>query len=332
MTAVRSVGPNGKAPPSHVKELIFLGTGTSGNVPNIYCLTQEVPDCKVCLGALNVRIPSENTPGGGLPPAPIWGKNKRRNTSAVVRYMHSDGKMRTILIDCGKNFYESALTWFVQYRLRRIDAVIITHGHADAMLGMDDLRQWTIGGANYSVQDHIDVYLSSQSMEVVTGAFPYLVDKGKATGGGDVPSLQFHVFDNNGLKPFKIEELEVVPLEVEHGRIPEGPFMSLGFRFGDLTYISDASAIPQKTKDLIKGTKILVLDALHYVTHASHLSIPESIDMCASMLPPGGRAYLTGFSHRVDHDTLATELSEDNTLRKANVKVEPAYDGLRVHL
>lgn len=180
---------------------------------------------------------------------------------------------RTILIDCGKNFHEAALNWFVHYGLRRIDAVLITHGHADAVFGMDDLRQWTIGGEKYSVQNHIDVYLSQQSMDVVDAAFPYLVDKKKATGGGDVPSLNFHIFPTTieGIRPFMIEELLVVPVEVVHGKYSdEKPYKSLGFRFGDLTYISDASGIPEKSRQLIKGTRVLVLDALHcMLSHAS---------------------------------------------------------------
>ncbi|KAJ3163204.1 hypothetical protein HDU86_002373 [Geranomyces michiganensis] len=339
-SAMHSPPPNGvvngakqSAKPS---ELIFLGTGTSGNVPNIYCLTQEVPDCKVCLEAMKVTVPEGQGHAGVLPPTPVFGKNRRRNTSAVVRYMHSDGRMRTILIDCGKTFYESALTWFVAHRLRRIDAVLITHGHADAMLGLDDLRQWTIGGANHSVQDHIDVYLSCAAMEVVARAFPYLVDKAKATGGGEVPSLRFHQFDSPAMggkmAPFWIEEMEVVPLEVEHGKDSHGVFKSLGFKLGDFAYISDASLIPESTRALVKGCKVLVLDALHYGMHSSHLSIDESVKECAELVAPGGEAYLTGFSHRVNHATLEAELGENTTLRKANVAAWPAYDGLKVKL
>ncbi|KND00411.1 uncharacterized protein SPPG_04734 [Spizellomyces punctatus DAOM BR117] len=319
--------------PPNIKELIFLGTGTSGNVPNIYCLTKDVPDCKVCIAAMDVKPSDGPKINGVISPTPIFNKNKRRTTSAVVRYMHSDGRMRTILIDCGKNFYESALTWFVHYRLRRIDAVLLTHGHADAMLGMDDLRQWTIGGAAFSVQDHIDVYCNEQTMSVVQGAFPYLVDKGKATGGGDVPSLNFRIMEttSEGYKRFMIEELEVIPVEVDHGKYSDGqPFKCLGFRFGDVTYVSDASGLPPHAKELIRGSKVLVMDSLHYGSHASHFSIPEAVEQCASLIKPGGRVFLTGFSHRVDHDTLAEELRQNEDLKKAGVKAEPAYDGLKV--
>ncbi|KAJ3024169.1 hypothetical protein HKX48_005572 [Thoreauomyces humboldtii] len=252
--------------------------------------------------------------------------------------MHSDGRMRTILIDCGKNFYESALTWFVHHNLRRIDAVILTHGHADAVLGLDDLRQWTIGATPETrVQDHVPVYLSRSTMEVVSGAFPYLVDRKKATGGGDVPSVVFHELQEDGrdqAKPFWIEEMKVQPLVVEHGKGEGGksPFMSLGFRFGDLAYVSDASAIPDRTRELIKGTKVLVMDALHHTSHASHFSVTESTRECASLLAPGTKAYLTGFSHKVDHGDLTEQLKTDPALNSAGVTIWPAYDGLKVKL
>ncbi|KAI8817804.1 beta-lactamase-like protein, partial [Fimicolochytrium jonesii] len=344
-------------------------TGTSGNVPNIYCLTKDVPDCKTCLAALEVSMP-QNIPrrAGVVPNTPVYNKNRRRNTGAVVRYMHSDGRMRTILIDCGKTFYDASLTWFTHHNLRQIDAVLLTHGHADAMLGLDDLRQWTIGGKHLCVQDHIDVYLSPQTMGVVSSSFPYLVDKGKATGGGDVPSLRFHVFEA-GIDKFVVGELEVVPLEVEHGRVDkETPFMSLGFRFGELAYVSDVSAFPERTREKMRGVTTLVLDALHCKSfvlppppppfpaifflplisllklsfyfedtpHASHLSIPQSLTEILRILPhnttPPARAFLVGFSHRVEHETLERELERDETLWSNGVVVRPAWDGLRVKL
>ncbi|KAJ3046504.1 hypothetical protein HK097_000805, partial [Rhizophlyctis rosea] len=240
--------------------------------------------------------------------------------------------MRTILIDCGKTFYEAALNWFVHYRLRNIDAVILTHGHADAMLGMDDLRQWTIGGKKYSVQDHIDVYLNRNTAKVVEGTFPYLFDKRKATGGGDIPSLQFHIFGDGpeGYEPFMIEELEVIPFQVEHGYGGDGKFMSLGYRLGNVTYISDASGLPEKARKCIAGTDILVLDALHYDSHPSHFSISESIKEASSLLSPGSHLYITGLSHRVDHDTLNQELADSSILKEHGILAETAYDGLRI--
>jgi phosphoribosyl 1,2-cyclic phosphodiesterase len=109
-------------------DFIFAGTGTSGRIPEITCLTATSPDCRVCISGLDATS-----------------KNRRRNTSGFLRYLHSDGSVRNILIDCGKSFYESALHICVKHKIRKIDAVLLTHGHVDAILGIDDLRQWTHG-------------------------------------------------------------------------------------------------------------------------------------------------------------------------------------------
>ncbi|KAJ2418201.1 hypothetical protein GGF47_005088, partial [Coemansia sp. RSA 2524] len=96
-------------------------------------------------------------------------KNRRRNTSLLVCVDHPDGRQRNILIDCGKTFYDSAVDVFVKHDIKTIDAVLLTHGHADAMLGLDDLRQWTS-----SQNTSIPVYCDRSALETVAGAFPYL--------------------------------------------------------------------------------------------------------------------------------------------------------------
>lgn len=119
----------------------------------------------------------------------------------------------------------SAIEILPKYGIRELDGVIITHGHADACFGMDDLRGWTLGG---SIQPKINVYLSQDGMEVISRAFPYLVDSSLATGidqvileykytqhfvlgGGEVADFKYHIFDSR--KPFVIEGLEFTPLE-----------------------------------------------------------------------------------------------------------------------
>ncbi|RKO90716.1 beta-lactamase-like protein, partial [Blyttiomyces helicus] len=310
--------------------------GTSGTVPNIYCLTKDEPTCKTCLAAIKttpIDASALTAPNGTVLALPRSNPNRRRNTSALLRTMHSDGRMRNILIDCGKTFSESALTWFVEYRLRRIDALLLTHGHADAVLGLDDLRQWTIGGAAKSVQDSIPVYLSKECMSVVESVFPYLVDTKKATGGGDVPALDFHVFGDGpeGYKPFNIEELEVIPIEVDHGKVSSGaPFKCLGYRFNNLTYLSDVSSIPPTASDLIQGTTTLIIDALHREPHASHLSIYQSASEAARLLPQDGRAIMVGMSHDTEHEELNCILAEDEGLKAKGVRAQAGFDGMRV--
>lgn len=190
------------------------------------------------------------------------------NSTKDRRYRHSDGSIRNILIDCGKTFYESALHSFPKHKIRKLDGVLLTHGHADAMLGLDDLRQWTFGGDGCErVQEKVDIYLSKETFGVVKSAFPYCVDPSTATGGGGVPNLEFHVLecavDSSTPLPFFIDELEIIPFEVEHGIVKDGgPYWSLGFRIGSFVYISDCSLIPQQAKEIISNCQNLVIDAL----------------------------------------------------------------------
>ena len=110
--------------------------------------------------------------------------------------------------------------------------------------------------------------------------FPYMVDSTRATGGGDIPSFVWHPFDTS--KSFEIPscgDIEITPLPVEHGmyfsQVPPKPYMCMGFRVGDLSYISDASRVPDETKEKMKGTRILILDALREAPHGSHFSFSE---------------------------------------------------------
>ncbi|KAF9270572.1 hypothetical protein L218DRAFT_849070 [Marasmius fiardii PR-910] len=189
---------------NHSAELIFLGTGTSSSVPSISCLTQppdaETPGCTTCLSTLK----------------PEGKKNIRRNTSAVVKVKDKSGQTITIVIDAGKTFQAAALEWFPKFGLRRIDALLLTHPHADAMNGLDDLRGWTLGG---SIQDHVDVYLSQTTFQEVKRSFPYLVAKEFASGGGDVPEFIWHIIEDG--VPFEINEtgVFVTPFSVQHGRV-----------------------------------------------------------------------------------------------------------------
>ncbi|KAG5653492.1 hypothetical protein H0H81_012701 [Sphagnurus paluster] len=200
--AAHRTGLNGHISTVQGVELVFLGTGTSSSLPHIECLTAspEEKQCKTCLSTL--------TPEGK--------KNIRRNTSAAFRMTAKDGGKVTIVIDAGKNFQASALEWFPKYGLRRIDALLITHPHADAMNGLDDLRGWTLGNA---IQSHIDVYVSQETFVEVQRSFPYLVAKEFASGGGDVPEFKWHIINDS--VPFEIQDtgIQVTPFSVHHGRI-----------------------------------------------------------------------------------------------------------------
>ncbi|KAJ2807151.1 hypothetical protein H4R20_001397 [Coemansia guatemalensis] len=295
------------SPAAQVKRVIFMGTGTSGAVPNVTCLTSTGRNCRVCKLSM--------TPEGS--------KNRRRNTSLLVCADHPDGRQRNILIDCGKSFYDSALNVFVKNDIRTIDAVLLTHGHADAFLGIDDLRQWTV------LQKHsIPIYCDQSTLDTVSGAFPYLVDMQKASNGGGVASLDFRIIEDFS-KPFVCEGVTFQPLRVEHGTYSDGSvFYFNGFRFDDVSYISDCSKIPAKTRPLISGSKLLILDALRPRSHISHFGYYDAIDEIRQLKPD--RALLTGFCHDMEHsemEQLASQFKDSEGL-----VADPAYDGLRIEL
>ncbi|KAK4796173.1 hypothetical protein SAY86_028499 [Trapa natans] len=232
--------------PDEQSEIIFIGTGTSEGIPRVSCLTNTVKKCAVCWKAIE--------PGN---------KNKRLNTSILIRHSRPNGK-RNILIDAGKFFYHSALHWFPAYGIRTIDAVIITHSHADAIGGLDDLRDWT-----NNVQPHIPIYVAKRDFEVMKKTHYYLVDTRVVLAGAAVSELQFNIITE---EPFVVDDMMFTPLPVWHGQ----GYRSLGFRFGNICYISDVSEIPEETYPLLKDCDILILDALRPDrSSATHFGLPR---------------------------------------------------------
>ncbi len=278
-------------------EIIFLGTGTSEGVPRVSCLTREPVTCRVCRSA--------TFPGS---------RNRRRNTSLLIRYAHPDGRIRNVVIDVGKFFWHSALDWLVRYRVPTLDAVVLTHSHADAIGGLDDLRDWT----NYS-RAPLPVYVRQQDLDILARTHFYIVDTDRAAAGG-VARLDFNVIDAT---PFEVEGLRLTPLPVPHGENTT----AFGYRFGDVVYISDASGIPDATAELMVGADLMVMDALRpRRPHGSHLILEQALDQLRRFRPR--RALLTDMTHDYDHESANAELSR---LRETDgLDVQLAYDGLRI--
>ncbi|MFN8592955.1 MAG: MBL fold metallo-hydrolase [Thermomicrobiales bacterium] len=250
-------------------EITFLGTGTSNGIPVIGC------DCEVC------RSPDP--------------RDRRSRTSAVVR---ASGK--TILIDTATELRTQALA----HGLARVDAVLMTHPHADHTGGFDDLRRF-----NELQQQHLPVFADPGTASILRERFAYtFVDAFPFYGGK--PDLILNEVDG----PFQAAGVSVLPIPVFHGRLP-----ILGFRFGDLAYVTDAKTIPDTSLDLLRDLDVLILNALRERSHPTHLSFGEAVEIITELKPR--RSYLIHLSHETSH-AAAEALLPDG--------VCVAWDGLSV--
>ncbi|KAL5773964.1 hypothetical protein ACOSP7_011521 [Xanthoceras sorbifolium] len=299
--------------------LIFLGTGCSSAVPNAMCLIQPSdPPCHVCFQVMS--LPPERS------------HNYRCNTSLLIDYCQSDGKHHYILIDVGKNFREQVLRWFTYHKIPQVDSIILTHEHADAVLGLDDIR----AVQPYSATNDIDptpVYLAQYAMESISMKFPYLVQK-KLKEGQEVrrvAQIDWKIIEEQHDKPFVASGLKFIPLPVMHGE----DYISLGFLFGEtcrVAYISDVSRFPSSTEYVISKTgagqlDLLILDTLYKKgSHNTHFCLPQTLDAVKRLCPK--RALLIGMTHEFDHDKDNEFLAEWST--REGIPVQLAHDGLKI--
>lgn len=207
------------------------------------------------------------------------------------------------------------VTICIPVRLRTIDAVIITHSHADAIGGLDDLRDWT-----NNVQPYIPIYVAERDFEVMKKTHYYLVDTSVVTPGAAVSELQFNLIHE---EPFVVNDLKFTPLPVWHGH----GYRSLGFRFGNICYISDVSEIPEETYPLLKDCELLIMDALRPDRSSStHFGLPRAIEEVRKIQPR--RTLFTGMMHLMDHDNVNEYLAK--LMETEGLNVELSYDGLCV--
>ena len=220
-------------------------------------------------------------------------KDKRLRSSILVQSANT-----TLVVDTGPDFRYQML----RQKIKHIDAVLFTHPHKDHLAGLDDIRAF-----NFFTKKPIDIYADSLTEEAVRRDFYYAFTDTKYPG---IPELNMNTIS---LEPFTVGDIPVVPILVWHLKMPV-----MGFRFGKFTYITDANRIDESEKEKIRGSQIMVLNALRRQKHISHFTLAEAIDMVKELNVP--QAYFTHMSHQMGrHATIESELPEG---------IHLAWDGL----
>lgn len=222
-------------------------------------------------------------------------RDKRLRTSLLIECCN-----KKIVIDCGPDFRYQ----MIRHEVDDIDAILITHEHRDHIAGLDDVR-----GFNYVLNKSMEVYASETVISSIYREFPYFLTEGRFFGA---PQLNFHPIDGSD---FDIGGLNFTPIRVFHNKME-----IFAFRINDFTYITDASHIAHEELDKIKGSKVIVINALRNSKHVSHFCLQEAVDVIKELKPE--KAYITHMSHFIGlHNDICNKLPEN---------IEPAYDGLIV--
>jgi len=259
--------------------ITILGSGTSHGVPAIGC------DCAVCRSSdpkdhrtrpsILIELPEE--------------ESGRRSWTRNVR---------SILVDTSTDLRAQALA----HDVRRVDAILFTHSHADHVFGLDDVRRY-----NQMQKSPIPCYADAATAASLRQMFAYIFHQPDQKGGG-LP--QISLFTIAG--PFSLGSVEIVPVPVYHGRMPV-----LGFRIGSFAYLTDCNRIPDESWPLLEGVRTIILDALRHRPHSTHFSVAEAVAVVARLRTE--RAYFTHICHDLPHAETCAQLPRG---------VELAYDGL----
>ena len=267
-------------------EITILGSGSSGGVPRL----------------------------GGTDGAGNWGacdpanpRNRRSRCSILVRRIGAAGATR-LLVDTAPDMREQLM----EARVPHLDAVLMTHDHADQLHGIDDLRALVI-----AQRKRIDLYADEINLRGIKQKFGYIFERPE--GSDYPPILNAHAlpepFDRFSLSG-PGGEIDILPFEQEHGRI-----RSLGYRFGNFAYSPDVSALPESSFAQLEGLDLWVVDALRYAHHPTHANVETALAWIARLRPR--HAVLTNLHVDLDYDRLKRELPPG---------VEPAYDGMSLRV
>ena len=236
-------------------------------------------DCNVCRDAMDSKS-----------------KNNRSRSSILITF---DDDHR-VLIDTSQDLRMQAL----RNDVRHIDAILFTHAHADHILGLPDIREF-----NRNIGGPIDCYGSKETLDEIKSTFQFMFRASVQKGGG-LPQASLHEISTS----FPLFSQQIIPIPVKHGNLD-----IFGYRIGDMAYITDASAIPESSMKLLSGVKILILNALRYEPHPTHLSLSESIAIAQQV--GAEKTFFTHICHLIDHRNV--------TLPSG---IELGYDGLEIEL
>jgi riboflavin kinase/FMN adenylyltransferase len=252
-------------------KVTILGSGTSMGVPSLAC------HCKVCTSA----DPHDNR----LRPSILLSRGEQN-----------------VVIDTTPDFRQQAL----RAKIERLDAVLLTHGHADHILGFDDIRPY-----NIRQNMAMPVYGNLETFEVLRRAFAYVFDGRTVVSA--VPSVTLHVVDG----PFPLMGLEFVPVPLQHGDLEV-----LGFRFGRGAYLTDFGSLPDSSLALLEDLDVLIIDALRDIPHPMHQTVDQALALIKRLKPK--QSWFTHIAHDLPH------LETNERLRKLGLaNVALAYDGLQ---
>ena len=194
----------------------------------------------------------------------------------------------------------------LRQRIKRVDAILFTHAHRDHTAGLDDVRAY-----NFMQEMDMPVFGTQVVLDQLRIEYAYAFAKDAYPG---IPRLALNRIED---KVFSVNGVSILPLPVLHMRTPV-----LGFRFGNFSYITDANFIPEDTLERLKGTEVLVLNALQHAPHVSHFNLKEALHMVSIIQP--GKTYLTHISHKLGLHSETEKNLPDN--------VALAYDGLEISL